>query len=241
MDQVEQVADGFHIDVMDGHFVPELLFGPDFVRAVRGRTRLLVDVHLMVEDADPWLASFVSAGATMITVHAESCAMVADTLAAIEALGARPGIAVGSDAPLGPVFALLDRVDRVLLMGTRLGVKGADIVPQIYERIHAVVRERDRSVRRPEVFVDGGIRRHTVPLLAQAGADGVIPGSLVFGRPDPAAAVHWIAGLSRTPCQGSSSSCAAMYGSECQPRVRTGIQGAWRSGCCLLPWALTDW
>lgn len=193
MDRVEHVVDGFHIDVMDGHFVSELVFGPDFVRAVRGHTRRLVDVHLMVEDADRWIGPFAEAGAGMLTVHPASCADVVTTLVRIRALNVRPAVAVNVDDPLESVWALLDKVDRVLLMGTPLGIKGVDIEPGIYERVRAVVRGRERSAHRPDVFVDGGIRRHTVPLIAQAGADGVTPGTLVFGEPDPAAAIRWIA------------------------------------------------
>lgn len=197
MDRVEHVVDGFHIDVMDGHFVPDLLFGPDFVRAVRGRTRRRVDVHLMVADADRWIEPFAEAGAAMLTVHPASCADVAATLARIRTLAVQPALAVAIDDPLERVWDLLGCVDRVLLMGTQLGVKGVDIEPGIYERIRAVVRERERVARRTEIFVDGGIRRHTLPLIAQAGADGVTPGSLVFGAPDPVEAIRWIAGQSR--------------------------------------------
>ncbi len=193
MDRVEHVVDGFHIDVMDGRFAPELVFGPDVARAVRGRTRRLVDVHLMVEEADRWIGPFAEAGAGMLTVHAASCPDVAATLARIGALGVRPAIAVGVDDPLEPLHELLSQVDRVLLMGTRLGVRGVDIEPSIYERIRTVVGWRERVARRPEVFIDGGIRRHTVPLIARAGTDGVTPGSLIFGEADPAAAVTWIA------------------------------------------------
>lgn len=197
IDRVEEVVAGFHIDVMDGRFVPELVFGPDFVRAVHSRTHRLVDVHLMVEEADRWIEPFAEAGAGLLTVHAQSCVDLAATLARIRALGVRPAIAVGIDDPLEPALGWLDAVDRVLLMGTGLGLKGAEIESSIYERIRATVRARDNSERRPDVFVDGGIRRHTVPLIAQAGADGVTPGSLVFGDPDPAASVRWIASLPR--------------------------------------------
>lgn len=190
---VEQDVAGFHIDIMDGHFVPNLVFGPDFVHAVAERTQRLVDVHLMVTDADSWIDPFAEAGSGMLTVHAEACADVSATLARIEALGVRPALAVSVDDPLEAVWPLLERVDRVLLMGTRLGIKGVGIDPTIYTRIQATVAARARSTRRPEVYVDGGIRRDIVPRLARAGADGVTPGSLVFGEANPAAAVQWIA------------------------------------------------
>jgi ribulose-phosphate 3-epimerase len=193
MARVEQEVAGFHIDIMDGHFVPNLVFGPDFVHAVAARTQRLVDVHLMVTDADLWIDPFAEAGAGMLTVHTEACADVTATLTRIEALGVRPALAVSVDDPLEAVWPLLERVDRVLLMGTRLGIKGVGIDPTIYARIQATVDARSRSTRRPEVYVDGGIRRDIVPSLAQAGADGVTPGSLVYGDADPAAAVRWIA------------------------------------------------
>jgi ribulose-phosphate 3-epimerase len=188
--------------------VPGLLFGPDFVRAVARRTRRLVDVHLMVVEADRWIDPFVEAGAGMLTVHPSTCADVVTTLGRIEALGIQPAVAINVDESLEPVWALLERVDRVLLMGTALGVKGVEIEPVTYERIRAVVHAREQSVRRPDVFVDGGIRRHTAPLIAQAGADGVTPGSLVFGEPDPAAAVRWIGALPG-PAQGTEEQVTA--------------------------------
>ena len=148
----------------------------------------------MVDDADRWIEPFATAGAGMLTVHHEACADVTATLARIEALG-EPGLAVCVEDPLDAVWTMLELVDRLFIMGTPLGIKGVDIEPAVYERIRSVVQKRDASRRRPEVFVDGGIRRHTAPLIAQAGADGVTPGSLVFGVPDPAAAVQWLADL----------------------------------------------
>lgn len=193
LEQVEHVVAGFHIDVMDGHFVPELLYGPAAVAAVSGHTRALVDVHLMVTDADRWIEPFAAAGAGMLTVHPRTCRDVVATLARIAALGVRPALAVMLDEPLEVAWPFLEAVDRVLLMGTALGIKGASIDPGIYDRIRATVERRDRSARQPDVFVDGGIRRETAQLIAAAGADGVTPGSLVFGADDPVAAVRWIA------------------------------------------------
>lgn len=196
LDRLEHVVAGFHIDVMDGQFVPELLYGPTTVAAVRAHTTALADVHLMVSDADRWIEPFAASGAGMLTVHAPTCRDVAATLARIAALGVRPSLAVALDEPLEMVWPLLDAVDRVLLMGTALGIKGVGIDPTIYDRIRTTVARRDGSARRPEVFVDGGIRRETAPLIAAEGADGVTPGSLVFGAADPVEAVRWITALS---------------------------------------------
>jgi ribulose-phosphate 3-epimerase len=181
------------MDVMDGRFVPELVFGADAVRAVSRRVRhALVDVHLMVADADAWIEPFAAAGAGMLTVHPQSCPDVAATLRRIAALGVRPAVALTLDLPVETVEPLLELVDRVLVMGTAIGVKGVGLDPAALERIERLVELRDASGRKPEIYADGGIRESTVPLLARAGADGVTPGSLVFGRPDRLEAVRFI-------------------------------------------------
>lgn len=192
VDLIADQADGLHIDVFDGHKVPDLLFGPDFVAALRTHTRALLDVHLNAEDPDLWARRFTAAGADMITVHPRACPDVRATLNAITGGAARPAVALEVEEPVESVFGLLDDVDRVLVMGTELGVKGVDLDPAAAERVAALVTACRRTTRRPEIVVDGGIRRHTVPTLAAAGADGVVPGSLVFGDADPRAAIEWI-------------------------------------------------
>jgi ribulose-phosphate 3-epimerase len=192
IDELEGRADGFHVDVMDGHYVPGLLFGPDFVAAVCRRTSAPVEVHLMVEEPDRWIEPFAGAGCARIIIHLDSTPNPADTLHAIESRGLSAGIALGVDDPPAVIEPYLDCVDRVLLMGTALGIKGVGFDARGYGRIAALVELRDRVAGRPGVFVDGGIRRETVPGFAQAGADGVIPGSLVCGDPDPASVLDWI-------------------------------------------------
>jgi ribulose-phosphate 3-epimerase len=182
IDALDGRVDGFHIDVLDGRFAPDLLFGPAVVAAVAGRARRsLVDVHLCVADADRWIAPFAEAGAGMLTVHPECCADVAATLDEIAARGVRRAVALSLDQPLASVESL--PVDRVVVMGTAVGVKGLDLEEAALERVRAL------SGRGPEVFLDGGIRESTVPRIAAAGADGVVPGSLVFGRAD------WLEGV----------------------------------------------
>jgi len=189
---VEEVADGFHVDVFDGHAVPELLFGPDLVAALRGGTAALLDVHLVVTNPEAWVERFVAAGADVVTVHPRACADLHAALELVAAAGARPGVALETDEPVERAAELIEQVDRVLVMGTALGIKGVGQDPRTAERVAALRAVRDASERRPELVVDGGIRRETVPRLAEAGADGVVPGSLVLGDPDPAAAVRWI-------------------------------------------------
>jgi ribulose-phosphate 3-epimerase len=190
VDGLAGVADGFHVDVFDGHEVPELLFGPDLVRALRGRTEALVDVHLNVTDPDAWAARFLAAGAQMVTVQLRAVPDVAATVAAIRAGGARVGLALEVDQAVAAIEPWLGEIDRVLVMGTAIGVKGVGLDPEAPARVRAVRERVDALARSPEVVVDGGIRPHTVEALAAAGADGVVPGSLVFGAPDPRAAVE---------------------------------------------------
>src|SRR3954447_17324377 len=185
VDALDGQVDGFHLDVMDGHFAPDLLFGPATVQAVAARARRsLVDVHLVLEDADRWIAPFAGAGAGMLTVYPECCADPAATLAEIARRGVRAGIALSLEADIQAAAPLVERADRVLVMGTAAGIKGVDPAPETAARVR-----RAAALGAREVFVDGGIREHTIGALAAAGADGVVPGSLVFGRAD------WLEGV----------------------------------------------
>ncbi len=199
VDALDAHVEGFHLDVMDGRFAPELLYGPETVRALAARRQAaLIDVHLIVDNADRWVEPFAAAGAQMLTVYPESCVAVGQTLAAIERRGVRPGLALSLDAPLESALEHVDRVDRILVMGTAIGIKGVEPSPEVYERVVRLRAARERSRRAPEVVVDGGIRRHTVPKLARAGADGVVPGSLVFGESD------WLDGVRFVHAQGGA-------------------------------------
>lgn len=191
LDRLTGVADAFHVDVMDGHFVPDLLFGPNFVRAVRGRTRSVVDVHLIVAEADRWIGPFADAGADVLTVYPESCPDLRATLESIKSLGVSPGVSVNLGYPLEPVRDVLGLMDRIVLMGTETGVKGVGLQPEALDSVREVARWRGADGS-PEIYVDGGIRCPTVPEIARAGADGVMPGSLVFGAESWEEAVRWV-------------------------------------------------
>jgi ribulose-phosphate 3-epimerase len=197
VDLVGPRVDGLHLDVMDGHCVPNLLFGLDFISALRARTSACLDVHAMVSDTDGWIERFAEAGSDIITVHRTLCSDVRATLSKIRKFGKKAGLVIELYDQIDADNLHLDLTDRFLVMGTEIGIKGQDIDPRINGRIKAIVAERDRSRSGAEIFVDGGIRRHTVPTLAKAGADGVVPGSLVFGEKDPCAAISWIKGLGR--------------------------------------------
>ena len=191
---LEDVVDGFHMDVFDGHNVRDLLFGPALVEALRARTAAPLEVHLNVTDPDYWIGRFAEAGADMITVQSGPCPDVGATLARIRDHGCRVSLGLEVGEPVSQAVPFFPEVDRLLLMGTVIGVKGYDQDPATAGRVGELVSGRPGEPG-PDVVVDGGIRRHTVPGLAAAGADGVVPGSLVFGDPDPRRAVAEIHAL----------------------------------------------
>lgn len=195
IDALSGHADEFHLDVMDGNCVPDILFGLDFVAAMRAVTTTPLDVHLMTHITADWIERAVAAGATRLAIHAEFCADVEAVLQRIEALGATPVLVLPLKAAIDEGSLPWGSFRRVLLMGTEIGIKGVGLDPRIPGRIRALLKLRAKHGAGFEIFVDGGIRRETVPLLAEAGADGVVPGSLVLRAPDPLAALAWIHSL----------------------------------------------
>lgn len=189
VDELGESVDGFHVDVFDGHNARELLFGPDMVAALRRRTNALLDVHLNVVEPDYWIDRFADAGADMVTVQGGPCVDVWDTLEHIRSRRMSPSLGLEVHEPIQHAVRFFGLLDRVLVMGTSIGVRGVDMEPSTPDRISQLVAARDPAVS-PVVVVDGGIREHTLPALAAAGADGVVPGSLVFGSADPRTAVR---------------------------------------------------
>ena len=193
--RIEDLVAGFHVDVFDGHNVPELLFGPDLVASLRAFTAAQIDVHLNVTDPGYWVGRFAAAGADIITVQSGPCPDVADVLTQIRDLGCVAGLGIELHEPAASAEAFFGLAGRLLLLGTPIGVKGRPLDPATPARIAELAAARERSAHHPAIVVDGGIRRHTVPLLAAAGADGVVPGSLVYGADDPRAVLTEIAAL----------------------------------------------
>jgi len=191
--QVEESgAEYLHLDIMDGHFVPNLTIGPPVVAALRRRTSLVLDCHLMVDNPDRLIASFVDAGADIITVHAEVCPHLHRTLAAIREYGRRAGVALNPATPPQVLEYVLDLADLILVMSVNPGFGGQAFIPSALGKIRYLRGQLDRLGLSCEVEVDGGIGPDTAALVVEAGANVLVAGSAVFAAPDPVAAVHGI-------------------------------------------------
>ena len=177
-------ADWIHLDVMDGHFVPNLTFGPKMVADLRKATRLPLDVHLMIERPEDWVDRYAEAGATYLTVHVEATADPARTLAAIRAAGVRSGIALNPETPVERIAAHLGLADLVLVMSVHPGFGGQAFLPSALDKLRVLRASLDAAGARAELEVDGGITLDTAPAAVRAGAAVLVAGSAVFLDPD---------------------------------------------------------
>ncbi len=182
-------ADWIHLDVMDGHFVPNITFGPQLVASVRNATGLPLDVHLMIEHPERYLEAFVGAGADLVSVHVEACPHLHRTVQAIRSLGARPGVVLNPSTPLSTLEHILEDVDLVLLMTVNPGFGGQAFISAMIPKVEALRRTLDERRLRVELEVDGGITLENVQDVAKAGATAFVSGSGILGNPDYASVI----------------------------------------------------
>ncbi|MBS3977786.1 MAG: ribulose-phosphate 3-epimerase [Syntrophomonadaceae bacterium] len=179
-----------HLDIMDGHFVPNITYGPGMVRALRPLSNLLFDAHLMIQNPDAFIPAFADAGADIITVHVETTPHLHRTLQFIREKGAKPAVALNPATPLETVNFVLDQVEMVLIMTVNPGFGGQAFLPFVVEKIRQLKCLIDNRGLKVDIQVDGGITPATAPLAVKAGAKVLVAGSAIFGFPDVKKAVE---------------------------------------------------
>jgi ribulose-phosphate 3-epimerase len=192
--RVEPYTERFHLDVADGHYVPSLLFFPDLVQAIRKHTNKPFEVHLMTTEPLVWVGPFAEAGADGVIFCFDSLANPARAIEEARELGKFVGISLLVTEPISLLDPYWSSIDQVTLVGTPMGTKGTSMDPSIPAKIRQARAAIEKQNARVAIQVDGGIRRNTVPMIHEAGADWIVPGSLMFGE-DPSAMRQWLAGL----------------------------------------------
>jgi ribulose-phosphate 3-epimerase len=183
-------ADLIHVDVMDGHFVPNITIGPVVVKWLKRVARVPLDVHLMIDDPDRYAEAFVDAGAASVAVHAEAVVHLHRTIHFVKGLGVKAGVALNPATPVSTLEEIAGDVDYVLVMTVNPGFGGQTFIPRSESKVRAVRAMLDAAGSRAPIAVDGGIDLDTAPRIVAAGADILVAGNAVYGTPDPARAIH---------------------------------------------------
>jgi ribulose-phosphate 3-epimerase len=182
-------ADYIHVDVMDGHFVPNITIGPLIVEAIRPVTKLPLDVHLMIENPDQYIEAFANAGADYITVHVEACRHLHRTIQLIKSTGVKAGVVLNPATPVDSLKHIIEDVDMVLLMSVNPGFGGQKFISSVLPKIRQVKELADSLNPDLEIEVDGGVNEETAKLVIEAGANVLVAGSAVFNKEDRGAAI----------------------------------------------------
>jgi len=193
-EQIQKVERGgagvVHVDVMDGHFVPNITLGPFIVKAVRRSTQLPIDTHLMIENAERYMDAFIDAGANWVSLHVEAVTHLQRAIAHLKSRNVRAGVVVNPATPLGTLEEILPDVDYVLVMSVNPGFGGQSFIPGSLDKIRRLKRSIDERGLKVQIEVDGGIDARTAPQVVAAGAEILVAGSAVFDGGDPEAGVR---------------------------------------------------
>ncbi|NYE05241.1 ribulose-phosphate 3-epimerase [Bacillus niacini] len=187
-------ADYIHVDVMDGHFVPNITIGPLIVEAIRPVTKLPLDVHLMIDNPDQYIEAFAKAGADYITVHVEACRHLHRTIHHIKSFGIKAGVVLNPATPVNTIEHILKDIDMVLLMSVNPGFGGQKFIPEVLPKIRKVKEMADSIGKEIEIEIDGGVNSETAKLCIEAGANVLVAGSAIYDQEDYAAAISLIRG-----------------------------------------------
>lgn len=177
-------AQVIHIDVMDGHFVPNITFGAVVMKSLLGKTKLPFDVHLMIEDPDRYLEEFVTENTEIITVHAEACPHLHRTIQHIKSLGVRAGVSINPATPVSALDAIIEDLDVVLLMSVNPGFGGQKFIPYSFQKIEELKERKQKRNPALEISIDGGITADNLKTVTDAGVELVVAGSAIFGASD---------------------------------------------------------
>jgi ribulose-phosphate 3-epimerase len=187
-------ADYIHIDVMDGHFVPNITIGPLIVEAIRPITKLPLDVHLMIENPDQYIEAFAKAGADYITVHVEACMHLHRTIQNIKSYGIKAGVVLNPATPVESIQHIIRDIDMVLLMSVNPGFGGQKFIPEVLPKIRKVKAMAEEKGMDLEIEIDGGVNSETAKLCMEAGANVLVAGSAIYNEEDYAKAISLLRG-----------------------------------------------